>query len=234
MTSSDNSNKPCYNLRVVKDGKAEQLDEDAFQKTRKSLIERLDDWQDQKTWMEFHDIYWRVIYRFSLRNGLRDDEAFDVVQETLLAVAKQSKDGRYDPRSGTFKSWLFNLTRWRIADQFRKRDRFSNSNDTSHQQTDGLPRTATIERIPDAKASDHDAIWEQEWKQNASQVAVKRVRNQVSPKQFQIFDCYVIKEWPTQKVQQDLGVSIAQIYLAKHRIGTMLQKELKRLERADF
>ena len=28
---------------------------------------------------------------------------------------------RYDPKIGSFKGWLLNITRWRIADQFRKR-----------------------------------------------------------------------------------------------------------------
>ena len=93
----------------------------AYQKTRRSLIERLDNWEDQKTWDEFYKTYWRLIYSVATRAGLRSEEAFDAVQETILSIAKQSKHKKYDPDAGSFKSWLMNMTRWRIAEQCRKR-----------------------------------------------------------------------------------------------------------------
>jgi RNA polymerase sigma-70 factor (ECF subfamily) len=40
----------------------------------------------------------------------------------------------------------------------------------------------------------------------------------------------VIKEWPVKKVAKELGVSVAQVYLAKHRISALMKKELKRVE----
>ena len=95
--------------------------EQAYEKTRKSLIARLENWEDQKTWDEFYQTYWRLIYSVGLKAGLRSEEAFDVVQETILSIAKQSKKRLYDPEQGSFKTWLMNMTRWRINDQFRKR-----------------------------------------------------------------------------------------------------------------
>ena len=204
--------------------------EDAYEHTRRSLIERLDDWQDAQAWQDFHDTYWRVIFRFSRRSGLGEAEAFDVVQETLLAVAKQARRGRYDPGAGSFKSWLFNLTRWRIADQFRKRDRLATP---GGERPGAERRTATIERVAD-EAADADELWEAEWRRNASDEAMRRVKAKVSPRQFQIFDFYVIKEWTPEEVQRELGVSRAQVYLARHRVGALLKKELRRLEQADF
>jgi RNA polymerase sigma-70 factor (ECF subfamily) len=57
------------------------------------------------------------------------------------------------------------------------------------------------------------------------------VKAQVSPKQYQIFDYYVVKQWDAKKVQDYLGVSMAQVYLAKHRVGSVLKKELAKLEK---
>ena len=95
--------------------------EAAYEKTRKSLIARLDNWEDQRTWDEFYKTYWKLIYSVALKSGLRSEEAFDAVQETILSIAKQSKKNLYDPNQGSFKTWLMNMTRWRINDQFRKR-----------------------------------------------------------------------------------------------------------------
>jgi DNA-directed RNA polymerase specialized sigma24 family protein len=95
-----------------------------YDRTRMSLIDRLSDWEDQRTWDEFYQTYWRLIYSVSLKAGLGRDEAMDAVQETVLTIAKQWKSGqKYDPAKGSFKTWLMNITRWRIADQFRKKQR---------------------------------------------------------------------------------------------------------------
>jgi len=200
----------------------------AYAHTRKSLIAKLDNWEDQRTWDEFYKTYWKLIYAVGLKAGLRSDEAFDVVQETILSIAKQSKKNMYDPEKGSFKSWLMNMTRWRINDQFRKRKK-----DTAMsigEWDDEGRKTSIIERIEDPKSGTLERLWEIEWKNNLSDAALAKVKAQVSPKQYQIFDCYVIREWEAEKVQKRLGVSMSQVYLAKHRVGKILKKELSKLK----
>src|SRR5438045_9395333 len=89
--------------------------------TRATLIEKLKNWQDQASWQEFFDIYWRLIYCVGRKAGLTEVEAQDVVQETLMSVAKHIPTFKYDPGLGSFKAWLLQMTRWRIVDQLRKR-----------------------------------------------------------------------------------------------------------------
>ncbi len=207
-----------------------------FAKTRMSLIEQLANWEDQRTWDEFYQTYWRLIYSVSVKSGLGPDEAFDVVQETVLSVAKQWKKGqKYDPSKGSFKTWLMNITRWRIADQFRKKQR----NPAAMNQSGGTPgedgegrSTVTIERLAGEDGEETlERMWENEWMYNLSEVAIERVKKQVSPKQFQIFHAYVIKEWDTARVKEELGVSQAQVYLAKHRVGGLIKKEIEVLKK---
>src|SRR5215471_16363220 len=90
--------------------------------TRYSLLSRLQNWGDQESWKDFFDTYWRLIYSIALKSGLTEAEAEDVVQETVICVAKDIDKFRRDRRLGTFKGWLRNLTRWRVADQLRKRN----------------------------------------------------------------------------------------------------------------
>lgn len=199
----------------------------AYAKTRKSLIGRLDNWDDQKTWNEFYQTYWRLIYSVAIKAGLRPEEAFDCVQETILSIAKQSKKKLYDPEQGSFKTWLMNMTRWRINDQFRKRKK-----DTamSGGEWDDDRKTAMIDRVEDPNGDVLSRFWDVEWKKNIAEAALTRVKAQVSPKQYQIFDFYVLRQWDAQKVQEKLSVSMAQVYLAKHRVGAVLKKELAKLQ----
>ena len=200
---------------------------EVYAKTRKSLIARLDNWEDQRTWDDFYQTYWRLIYSVAVKSGLRSDEAFDCVQETILSIAKQSKKKLYDPEQGSFKTWLMNMTRWRINDQFRKRKK-----DTAMAggEWDNERKTAVIDRFEDPQGDLLGRLWDVEWKMNVADAALARVKAQVSPKQYQIFHYYVIKQWDATKVQEHLNVSMAQVYLAKHRVGSVLKKELARLE----
>ncbi len=199
----------------------------AFAKTRKSLIAKLDNWEDQRAWDEFYQTYWRLIYSVAVKAGLRQDEAFDCVQETILTIAKQSKKQMYDPEQGSFKTWLLNMTRWRINDQFRKRKK-----DTAMVagEWEDDRKTAIIDRVEDPNGDVLSRLWNTEWKKNVANAALARVKDQVSPKQYQIFDCYVIKQWDAKRVQHELNVSMAQVYLAKHRVGSVLKRELAKLE----
>ena len=136
---------------------------------------------------------------------------------------------KYDPAIGSFKGWLLQITRWRIVDQFRKRA----PGEAKRPRVSDDRLTATIERVPDAHVADLDEVWEKEWKENLFEAAIARAKKKVDPKQFQIFDCYVRKEWPAQKVADQLGVSVGQVYLARHRVAAVLKKEVKALEKLE-
>ena len=94
--------------------------------TRQSLLGRLKDWNDDASWQDFFNTYWRRIYGAAIKAGLTEAEAQEVVQETIIAVSKQMPGFKYDPAIGTFKSWLLNQTHWKIADQLRFRNQEKN------------------------------------------------------------------------------------------------------------
>lgn len=192
------------------------------EQTRRSLIARLHNWQDQRSWDEFYRTYWRLIYAVARQAGLRDDEAWDTVQETILAIAKQSRTGGYDPQKGSFKQWLWHQTRWRINDCFRQR-----TPDTA--PPDAGEKVQTPRELPDLNSRGFEQIWEQEWQENLIKAATERVKMQVNPIQFQIFDYCVLQGQSTMQVRKKLGVSLAQIYMARHRIKALLRKEIEAL-----
>jgi RNA polymerase sigma-70 factor (ECF subfamily) len=196
---------------------------DRLAATRLSLIERLGDWRDRQRWQEFFDTYWRLIYSVARKSGLSDPEAQDVVQETVLTVAKNI--GKYDREAGSFKSWLLHTTRWRIADQFRKRDLAAQGGNARRDESGDA--TPTIERVPGPEVV--DSIWDGEWKRNVFQAALERVKKKVSARHFQIFDCCVNKRWAASRVAAELRVNIAQVYLAKHRVSALMKKEVAAL-----
>src|SRR5437667_9286908 len=128
--------------------------------TRARLLNRLKDWHDRSSWQEFFDTYWKLIYGVAHRAGLNDAEAQDVVQETLAAVAKHMPTFKYDPGVGSFKTWLLNMTRWRIVGQFRKRGPFAEHRPFPDDSTTGVD---PLQEVADPAGQTLHAIWEAEW-----------------------------------------------------------------------
>ncbi len=196
--------------------------------TRESLLGRLKNWKDDESWREFFSIYRKLIFSLAIKSGLSGQEAEEIVQETVISVAKTIQDFDYDPDRCSFKSWLRLLAQRRIADVFRKRSR---EQTVGFSEADETGRTPAVERVADASAAGQDAIWEEEWKKELLNASIVRVKNQVSAEQYQMFDFYVLKKMPVEKVIEALGASRTQIYLAKHRITKLLKKEIARLEK---
>jgi len=194
-----------------------------FLPTRQSLLERLKCWDDQESWRDFFDSYGGLLYRTAVKAGLTDAEAQDVVQDTIITVARKIETFRYDPARDSFKGWLLYWTRKRISMEYRKRQRA--------RPTAGLAESSVeIDQIPDPTGINLETVWEEEWTRAIWEEALSKVKAQVGSKQFQMFQLYVVKERPAVEVATALGVAVAQVYLAKHRVSALIKKELGQLK----
>jgi len=195
--------------------------------TRTTLLARLKNWRDDSSWEDFFDTYWKLIYGVAVKSGLTNEEAQDVVQETMFTVAKQMPSFKYDRKAGSFKAWLLNTTRWRIADQFRKRE----SLDASHPSSDGTDtETRTADKMIDPASQDMNTLWDAEWGKNLMDAAIAKVKRRLDPQKYQIFDFWVHKEWAPEKIAETFSIPVTQVYLAKHRATTMIKEEVKKME----
>ena len=191
--------------------------------TRYSLLSRMQNWEDQESWKDFFETYWRLIYSVATKAGLTDAEAQDVVQETVISVAKSIHNFKRDPKLGSFRGWLRHITQRRITDQLRKRtpaERESN-------------RTPLVD-IQDTSGAGLEPIWDREWQSNIFQAAVQRLKTRVKEEHYQIFHLHVLKQLSVPAVADKLGISVRQVYLVKHRVTSMLKKEIRRLDEELF
>jgi RNA polymerase sigma-70 factor (ECF subfamily) len=191
-----------------------------FAPTRRSLLTRLKNWDDQEGWQEFFDTYAKLIYGLARKCGLSDAESQDVVQETCIAVVRRMPGFRYDPAVGSFKGWLFKITRRRIVDQFRKR---------LPRERHDLPDSSGQAESPDCVPPEAESTWEREWQQNLLTTALARLKGRVSAKQYQMFDLYVTQAQPMASIIELLGVNRAQVYMAKMRLSRLLRREIEAL-----
>jgi RNA polymerase sigma-70 factor (ECF subfamily) len=184
-----------------------------------------------------------LIYNVAVKAGLTDAEAQEVVQETVIAVAKNIGQFKTDRACGSFSAWLMQLTRWRIADQFRQRGKLGveasagpgggREGDTLKrgQPTDDTGSTDALERIADPAGVALESVWREEWEQHWMTTALEQVRRQISPRLYQMFDLHVLQKLSVADTARTLQASAASVYMAKYRVGRLLRAELKALRR---
>jgi RNA polymerase sigma-70 factor (ECF subfamily) len=207
-------------------------------RTRPSLLNRLKTGGDSDSWEQFYLVYGKIVRDFAMQAGLSITEADDVVQETAIAMARHLPEFRYDPKVCRFKTWLLNQASWRIKHRFKNRQK-----EGAWLTTPSAPllpssaphgadpdRTATSNRAPDTAATDLDTVFETQWRKNLFTAALEQVKEKFSLKQFQIFDLLVVQEWPAAKVARSFGVTLANVYVTRHRISAAIKREIKRLE----
>lgn len=199
---------------------------DAMLPTRQSLLSRLRDWQDHDGWREFFDTYWRLIYNIARKSGLGDSEAQEVVQATFIYLSRRMTNFRYDPARGSFKSWLRVVTRSRIS-VFRRSERRGGG--FLREPLPDEDGESAVEQIPDPAGDALDEEWQREWEQNLLSTAFRRLRSKVGAQQLLIFRLATSGDLALTQVAKKLGVSLAQVYLARHRVGRMFKAEVSRL-----
>jgi RNA polymerase sigma factor (sigma-70 family) len=196
--------------------------------TRSSLVERLRDLEDHGSWQSFFETYWKLIYCAAVRSGLRDSEAEEAVQETMIRAARHMGRYRYEPSVCSFKGWLMLLTRCAITDQFRKRSRSVRQEEAvgAADATDGAPD------LPDPTASLAE-MWEEEWRKNLVDAAMERVKRRANAQHYQIFHLTAVKGLSASEVGRLLNVGVAKVYVVRHRLARWVKEEVQLLEQQE-
>jgi RNA polymerase sigma-70 factor (ECF subfamily) len=196
-------------------------------RTSWTLVARLKNLGDQQSWDEFDALYRPLILGVAVKAGLRTDEAQDVVQETMAAMAKHIQHFVAEPARGSFRSWLLTIARRRICDQFGKRLPVA----AGEAPTNGTARTPTVERMPNPTEADLEALCDAEWARHLRETALKELQFAVKPEHYQIFHLLTLEQRPIEAVAKMVGKNRARIYLIKHRVANALKKIVRRLEK---
>lgn len=189
----------------------------AFQ-TRKSLLLRLKDQNDQESWREFYDIYGRLIFGYALRFDLSHSEAEDVVQEVCVKMFRNILSFNYTPEKGHFRGWLKAVTKNAVIDFLRRKER----------------RSAQMGEYKilaeDVKKHQEDELWKLEWEKAVMNVALQRVYDRVGDKSQHVFHYFVIENISANEVSRRLDIDPNAVYACKHRMLRMIREEVETLK----
>lgn len=172
--------------------------------------------EDQTAWREFLDRYGEKLYRWCRTRGLQHADAEDLIQNVLLAVAKQMKTFVPDPTK-KFRNWLKTIAYRAWCDFLEKKQR----------QAQGSGDSAIVQLLSSIEARD-DFLehLQDEHDRELLEVALERARQRVKPETWEAFQRVSLNQEPTEKVAQEMGTSVGAIWVARNRIKQMLQQEI--------
>jgi RNA polymerase sigma factor (sigma-70 family) len=190
--------------------------------TRASLIARLGDAGDRAAWRQFVDLYGTLIYSFARQRGLQDADAADLTQEVLLAVSKTVGRFQYDPSRGTFRGWLYRITRNIIArflQDRRIRPIGSGDSEANHRLAEEV-----------STDSQHDELWEKEYQQQLFRLAAEQIRPRFAPTTWRAFWATAVEGKKGAEVAAQLGLTIGAVYVARSRVLARITEQIHRVE----
>ena len=200
---------------------------DDFSRTRRSLLVRMKSEDNQKGWRDFMEKYGRFIYGMARKSGFTQEEAEDVMQDTLVSVARKIPDFHYQGGKGSFKAWLVMIVKSRIIDHLRKKYRRLPSLGGAAAGEDG---TRVEERIAQEEdALSHESMWAAEWEHYVLETALARVKDSLPAKHFLAFRMCTQQQKSPAEVAKALGLSLPMVYLIRHRAGRRVAAEIEQL-----
>jgi RNA polymerase sigma-70 factor (ECF subfamily) len=197
--------------------------------TRPSLLMKVRDPQDRAAWARFVEAYTPLVFGFCRRRGLQAADAADVAQEVMRAVAAALPGFEYEPQRGRFRDWLFRVTRSKLCDFHRDRQR----------QPAGSGQTTVhdiLREQPDpAGAADpaEAATWQESWRRQAFEWAVNRVRDEFQPATWKAFWGTAVEGRAARDVADELGMSTGAVYIARSRVLSRLREAVGQIDDQD-
>jgi RNA polymerase sigma factor (sigma-70 family) len=189
--------------------------------TRASLLVRLRNGNDADAWHEFVDLYAHVIYGFARKRGLQDADAADLMQEVLRSVSSAVPRLEYDPVRGTFRGWLFTVTRNKVLNFLESRGRrVQGSGDTRVQQR--------LEQYADADENP-SSDWEADYRRAMTAEAMERIKSEFQAATWQAFFLTAMEGRTPSHVALQVGLSVGAVYVAKSRVIARLRLEIERM-----
>ena len=181
-----------------------------MEKTRVSLIQRVRDVSNKEAWTQFVTIYTPIILGYCHNRGIRAQDAQDVTQEVFRNLAKALPEFELNYDVGSFRSWLFTITRNKV-----------NTWHTKVRKNHELLESDTDER---------EQAWEASYMSQLFSEACKTVKEDVEPESWDTFWAIVMDDQPASDLAQKEGVSIDVIYKRKSRVSKKVKEAIKMID----
>ncbi|MEM0924755.1 MAG: sigma-70 family RNA polymerase sigma factor [Planctomycetota bacterium] len=196
--------------------------------TRRSLILQLGTRSDA-AWAEFLQIYEKAIIGYCIRRGLQEADAHDVAQAVYQAIDRKIPDWDPDASRGSFRAWIFRVTRNMTVDHLTARSR--NPISGSDTRTDEL-----LSQVydPSGFSDGSPTGFHLALRRSLFEWACGQVQAEVQSVTWQAFSLCAIDGRKPREVASLLEISVGNVYTAKCRVMAKIRDVVESWDLDDF
>jgi RNA polymerase sigma-70 factor (ECF subfamily) len=184
--------------------------------TRQSLLLRAQT-GEADAWKDLTDLYRPLIVGWLNRQGVPPRDLEDLGQEVLLSVVKHLPAFEHSGNRGAFRSWLRTIVCRRTADYWR-------AHDSGSQASGGSGANVVLQQIADP-GSELNRQWDEEHDRYVFHCLLDLVEVEFEPVTLQAFRRLAIDGISGADAAQELGLSVAAVYVAKSRVLSRIRQE---------
>lgn len=174
--------------------------------------------RDPDAWQSLVTIYGPTVFGWCKRSGLSDDLAADIVQDVWASIGQKLDQFRKIPNQGSFRGWLWTITRNKIHDWFRKHGE-------SAVAEGGTNAHLRFQHVPEQEPDD----FSRDSAPGQLQRVLQRVRPDFEETTWQAFWQLVAEGKAARDVATTLGMTPNAVHQARFRVLKRLRQELTAL-----
>ncbi len=178
--------------------------------TNTKLLEGLRQAGNRTVWQSFVERYRPMIERYAGRLGLRDADAQDAAQQTLITFCDAYQQGKYDRGRGRLREWLFGIARNQIRNAMKRRAK------QEVQVAEEGGQTDFFARLPDD--NEMEQLWDRQWREAVLRQCLAEVRREFDAKSLAAFELFAWQGWTAQQVAEHLNMTANAVFIVKHRV----------------
>jgi RNA polymerase sigma-70 factor (ECF subfamily) len=161
-----------------------------------------------------------VIQRTVRRQGLQEADEDDVVQQILTAVVGAVGRWKHSGHPGSFRAWLFKITRNLLVNFVSRR---------RQQSVGGTSFAELMQQQPDDDPASREIV-DYEYRAEIFRWAAGQVRPEFQKKTWEAFWWTAVEGEPISKVAEALNLSVGSVYAARSRVMARLKRRVSEVE----
>ena len=187
-----------------------------MKETRQSLLIRAQTGEED-AWKDLAELYRPLIIGWLNRQGVPARDLDDLSQEVLLSVVRNLPRFQHSGNRGAFRCWLRTIVCSRTTDYWRAAD-------LAAQASGGSGAAAALQQIADPD-SELNRQWDEEHDRYVLQCLLDMVEEEFEPITLQAFRRLAMDGVSGAEAAQELGLSVAAVYVAKSRVLARIRQE---------
>jgi RNA polymerase sigma-70 factor (ECF subfamily) len=188
--------------------------------TSKSLLQRVQSSADDDSWRRLVELYRPLICGWLRRCHTQEQDADDLAQEVLALLVRELPKFSHSGRTGAFRAWLRSITANRLKTFWRAGRARPAAGAGDFQQM--------AEQLADSD-SDLSRVWDREHDSHVLRRLLELLEAEFEPATLTAFRRTALDGDAPQQVAEELGLSVAAVYIARSRVLRRLREEAEGL-----